>query len=180
MQDEVNPASWESPMTERKPAGMRFESWAERQIREAQERGEFDNLAGAGKPLSGLTGHYDEMWWVKQVVQREHLSVLPPMLALRKEAEALLTGLSDMPSESAVRDQVDDYNVRVVAAIRQPRDGPLVSIPRRLDVDEVVGEWKRQRAARPTPVPPRAAVEVTHSSVSRIRWWRRLRAKARR
>ena len=29
------------------------ESWVEKQIREAQERGEFDNLPGAGKPLSG-------------------------------------------------------------------------------------------------------------------------------
>jgi hypothetical protein len=81
-------------MTERKPAGMRFESWVERQIREAQDRGEFDNLAGAGKPLPGLTGHYDDMWWVKRVVQREHLSLLPPMLALRKEAEELLAGLA--------------------------------------------------------------------------------------
>jgi hypothetical protein len=167
-------------MTERKPVGMRFESWVERQIREAQERGEFDNLAGAGKPLPGLTGHYDEMWWVKQVVQREHLSVLPPMLALRKEAEVLLTGLADTPSESAVRDQVEDYNRRVVAAIREPRDGPLVTIPHRLDVDEVVREWKRQRAVRQTPMATPAHAEVTASSVSRTRWWRRLRARARR
>jgi hypothetical protein len=116
-------------MTERKPAGMRFESWVERQIREAQERGEFDNLAGAGKPLPGLTGQYDDMWWVKQVVQRERLSLLPSMLALRKEAEELLAGLADVPSELAVRDQVEDYNARVVAAIRQPRDGPMKSSP---------------------------------------------------
>jgi hypothetical protein len=178
MHGEVNPSQLGVPMTERKPAGMRFESWVERQIREAQERGEFDNLAGAGKPLRGLTGHYDEMWWVKQVVQREHLSVLPPMLALRKEAEALLTGLADVPSESAVRDLVEDYNVRVVAAIRQPRDGPLVSIPRRLDVDDVVGEWKRQHGAR-TPTPTPAPAHVTHSSESRISWWRRLWVRAR-
>ena len=164
-------------MTERKPAGMRFESWVERQIREAQERGEFDNLTGAGKPLPGLTGHYDEMWWVKQIVQREHLSVLPPMLALRKEAEALLAGLPDMPSESAVRDQVEDYNTRVAAAIREPHDGPLVMIPRRLDVNEVVGEWKRQRAQR-TPMPSPPPAELTDLSAPRIRWWRRFWPRA--
>ena len=28
-----------------------FESWIDRQIRQAQERGDFDNLPGAGKPL---------------------------------------------------------------------------------------------------------------------------------
>ena len=161
-------------MTERKPAGMRFESWVERQIREAQERGEFDNLPGAGKPLPGLTGSYDEMWWVKQVVQREHLSVLPPMLALRKEAEELLAGLADVPTETAVRDQVEDYNARVVATIRQPRDGPLVLIPRRLDVDEVVAEWTRQRIAWRAQAPdqPAPAVADDPSTVPRTRRWR--------
>jgi hypothetical protein len=163
-------------MTERKPAGIRFESWVERQIREAQERGEFDNLAGAGKPLPGLTGHYDDMWWVKQVVQREHLSLLPPMLALRKEAEELLAGLADEPSELAVRDQVEDYNARVVAAIRQPRDGPLVMIPRRLDVDDVVAEWARLRSSRQVRVIEQHASSVAaeQMSVPWPRWRRRL------
>jgi hypothetical protein len=41
-------------MTERKPPGMRYEDWIERQIREAQERGAFDDLPGAGKPIPGL------------------------------------------------------------------------------------------------------------------------------
>ncbi len=132
-------------MTERKPAGVRFETWVERQIREAQERGEFENLPGAGKPLPGLTGHYDDQWWVKQVAQREHLSLLPPMLVLRKEAEELLAGLGDLPSETAVREVVADYNTRVVEAIRRPQDGPLVAIPRRLDVEDVVTDWAQRR-----------------------------------
>ena len=167
-------------MTERKPAGMRFETWVERQIREAQERGEFDNLPGAGKPLTGLTGNCDEMWWVKQVVRRENLSVLPPMLALRKEAEELLAGLADVPSEAAVRDLVEDYNARVVATIREPRDGPLVRIPRRLDVDDVVADWARRRVARGTPTEqhPVLAETAPHpasesAASGRLRWlWR--------
>ncbi|MEV4218944.1 DUF1992 domain-containing protein [Nonomuraea sp. NPDC049725] len=52
-------------MTERKPGGMQFESWVDRQIREAQERGEFDDLPGAGKPLPGADKPYDEHWWIK-------------------------------------------------------------------------------------------------------------------
>ena len=43
-----------------------LESLVERQIREAQERGEFENLPGAGKPLRGLGGADDPDWWVKQ------------------------------------------------------------------------------------------------------------------
>lgn len=38
-------------MTERKPAGMSFPSWIDQQINEAAERGAFDHLPGAGKPL---------------------------------------------------------------------------------------------------------------------------------
>jgi hypothetical protein len=133
-------------VTERKPAGMPFESWVERQIREAQERGEFDDLPGAGKPLPGLTGQYDEMWWVRQVVEREQISTLPPMLALRREAEDLLDGLAGVPSEAEVRDLVKDYNARLAEAIRRPQDGPLFAIARRLDIDEVLAEWARRRA----------------------------------
>ena len=61
-----------------------FESLVERQIREAQERGEFDNLPGAGKPLRGLDGREDPDWWVKQMMQREGLDMadaLPPVMA---------------------------------------------------------------------------------------------------
>ena len=38
-------------MTDRKPPGVGFQTWVERQIREAMERGEFDNLPGKGKPI---------------------------------------------------------------------------------------------------------------------------------
>src|SRR5829696_7061355 len=63
---------WEEPKT----AGaswMRYESWVERQVREAIERGEFDNLPGQGKPIRGLNGRDDENWWVKSYLEREHL-----------------------------------------------------------------------------------------------------------
>ena len=74
-------------MTERKPPGVSFESWVDRQIREAQERGAFDDLPGAGKPLPGHQEPYDENWWLKRKISSEDLSLLPPSLALRKEAE---------------------------------------------------------------------------------------------
>jgi hypothetical protein len=125
---------------------MPFESWVEHQIREAQERGEFNDLPGAGKPLPGLTGDYDEMWWLRQLAEREQVSTLPPMLALRKEAEDLLDGLAGVPAEADVRDLVTDYNARVAEAIRRPQEGPLFAIARRLDIDEVLAEWVRRRA----------------------------------
>jgi DnaJ family protein C protein 28 len=42
----------ESASKKRKYYGRRFEDYVSEQIREAMERGEFDNLPGAGKPLN--------------------------------------------------------------------------------------------------------------------------------
>jgi hypothetical protein len=71
-------------MTERKPPGTSWETWVDEQIRVAREQGAFDNLPGAGKPLPNLDQEYDLAAWVKQLVQREQLSILPPSLELHR------------------------------------------------------------------------------------------------
>ena len=49
---DIGPArSFDSDVTERKPAGKSWESWREELIQLAHEEGAFDNLPGAGKPL---------------------------------------------------------------------------------------------------------------------------------
>ncbi len=45
--------------------------YVERKIREAKERGEFDDLPGSGEPLQDLND--DPNWWVKKWVKREQL-----------------------------------------------------------------------------------------------------------
>ncbi len=58
------------------------ESWVERQIREATERGEFSGLTGHGKPLD-LGDPDDPDWWVKRYLDREGLDAsasMPPVL----------------------------------------------------------------------------------------------------
>ena len=74
-------------MTERKPPGVSWETWIDRQIREGMERGDFDGLAGHGKPLADVDRPHDELWWVRNKLQREGVSYLPPTLALRKDVE---------------------------------------------------------------------------------------------
>jgi len=127
-------------VTERKPAGTSFETWIERQIREAQDRGEFDNLPGAGKPIPGIDSD-DEMWWVKQKLRRENLSYLPPTLALRKEVEQVLATAPNAPSEAAVRQLVAEINAKITAAIRTPPEGPPLNLMP-LDADRVVESWR--------------------------------------
>ena len=45
----------------------------ERQIREAMERGEFDDLPGAGRPIPDLGAGYDPAWWAKRWLERARL-----------------------------------------------------------------------------------------------------------
>jgi hypothetical protein len=136
-------------MTERKPPGVSFESWIERQIREAADRGEFDNLPGAGKPIADLDRPYDESWWIKQKLHREHVSYLPPTLSLRKEAEDALARASQARSEPDVRQIVADINEKILEAIRKPPSGPPLNLVP-FDIERVVREWREQHGGRST------------------------------
>ncbi|WP_433271970.1 DUF1992 domain-containing protein [Actinosynnema sp. CS-041913] len=131
-------------MTERKPAGVSFETWIERQIREAQERGEFDDLPGAGKPLSGLSGPHDELWWVKEKIRREEGTALPPTLRLRKEAAAAREAAGRAGSEEEVRRILGEINEKIRDAIRKPMSGPPLNLMP-FDVEHVVAEWRERR-----------------------------------
>jgi anion-transporting ArsA/GET3 family ATPase len=49
------------------------QSFIERKIEEAIAAGEFDDLPGAGKPISDLDLSYDPSWWVRKWVKRERV-----------------------------------------------------------------------------------------------------------
>ena len=124
---------------------MPYESWVERQIREATERGEFDNLPGQGKPIKGLNGRDEENWWVKAYLEREQLPLpLPTSLALRKEVMELPETLTDVPDEQSVREIVSDLNHRIAASHRIRADGPPIVV-RVVDVEATVATWRRRR-----------------------------------
>jgi Domain of unknown function (DUF1992) len=131
-------------MTERKPAGLRFESWVERQIREAAERGEFDNLPGAGEPFADLNEPYDELWWIKDKLRRENLSYLPPTLALRKEASEARAAAVGAATEAEARRIVAKINEKILEAIRKPLSGPPLDLAP-FDIDRILDEWRANR-----------------------------------
>ncbi|REE72928.1 uncharacterized protein DUF1992 [Rhodococcus wratislaviensis] len=162
-------------VTERKPPGVSFESWIDKQIRLAQERGDFDDLPGAGKPIPAGDVD-DELWWVKNYLRRENLpsdSLLPTPLQLRKEIERLPDTIRGLPSERAVRDVVAQLNLQIVAWLRVP-SGPRIPVSP-VDADEVVATWRQQN--QPTRKPPVAAPADPESDPRRAgrRWWRRKR-----
>jgi hypothetical protein len=134
-------------MTERKPPGISFESFVDKQIREATERGDFDDLPGAGQPLRDAQQPYDEQWWLKRKLRDEGVAQLPPTLALRKEAEEALAEAARAPSEEAVRGIVADINDKIRDALRRPMDGPPLRL-RPHDPEEVVRDWRERRSER--------------------------------
>jgi Domain of unknown function (DUF1992) len=124
---------------------MPYESWVERQIREATERGDFDNLPGAGRPLPGLNGRDDQDWWLKGFLEREKISMpLPTSLALRKEITDLPQTLADVRDEDEVRRIGEDLNERIRDSHRRKVDGPAL-VHRPVDVEATVAEWRRNR-----------------------------------
>lgn len=132
-------------MTERKPPGVSFESWVDRQVRRAEQERPLRDLPGAGKPLEGLDGPYDELWWVKEKLRREQVSVLPPSLAVRKAAEDLLASLGTVPTEEQLRRLVAAHNERVADLARRPDPGPAVVV-RPLRMDDVLQRWHEARS----------------------------------
>jgi Domain of unknown function (DUF1992) len=130
-------------MTERKPPGVGFGTWVERQIREATDRGEFDNLPGAGKPIADLDKPHDELWWVKQKLRREDFAYLPPTMALRKEAEDALEAASRAASEAEARRIVADINRKITEGNRKAASGPPLNLTP-FDVERVVGAWRER------------------------------------
>ena len=133
-------------MTDRKPPGVGFRTWVERQIREAAERGAFDNLPGAGKPIADLDKPHDELWWVKEKLRRENLSYLPPTIALRREAEDALAAAYQARSEDQVRRIMADINARIVDGNRKAASGPPLNLMP-FDVERVVRTWRGRREA---------------------------------
>ncbi|WP_189331782.1 DUF1992 domain-containing protein [Actinoplanes ianthinogenes] len=123
-----------------------YESSIDRQMREATERGDFENLPGAGKPLDGHGEEYDEDWWVKDWLRREGATagVIPPTLALRRAVEDLETVVGRLHTERDVRELVAGLNAKIDKSRRGYLDGPPV-ILRPLDPDAVVESWRSRR-----------------------------------
>lgn len=124
--------------------------WVDLQVKRAMERGEFDNLPGQGEPLGDLGPPEDRDWWLKGLIAREQISgVLPAALQLRKEDLELDDVLDREVLERSVREEVEDFNRRIVEARRQLQGGPPVVTPTR-DIEVEVERWRERRRGRHT------------------------------
>ena len=134
-------------MTETKPPGKSWDSWIEELIGEARADGAFDNLPGAGKPLPGIDRPYDPDWWVKRLIEREQITVLPPALALLRKVESTLAAIWTLTSEADVRTRMDALNRDIATVNARATEGPPTRLSA-LDVESVVAEWRRRSTGR--------------------------------
>jgi len=159
----------------------RQHEYVDLQIKQAMERGDFDDLPGAGKPIKNLGTQHDPDWWIKQLIEREKITgVLPPALQLRKDDAELDAKLDRHTAESEVRRELEEFNARVIKARYTPVDGPpLITMPR--DVEADVDAWRgrrrsRRREAASTPAPAPSTSQRTPER--RRRWFRRRARRA--
>jgi hypothetical protein len=135
-------------MTERKPPERSWRSWVEEQIQDAQREGEFDRLEGKGKPIPDIEAPYDPLWWVKKLMEREKLSVLPPALEVRSKVERMIESLWTLRHEPLVVERISAINAEIARANRTTAAGPPTTLSP-LDLYATLAEWRR-RAASPT------------------------------
>jgi len=167
-------------MTERKPPQMKFSTWIDQQVADAERRGVFDDLPGAGKPLNLRPGAADGDYgqaWLRDYARREGVpaeEMLPTPLRLRREIERLAETAGEFRSEAEVREAAADLNRRIVEWRRIPL-GPPVHV-RLVNADDLVARWRAARRARAAAGPPPAAEPVPPPGPRprrlRLRWRR--------
>jgi len=152
------------------PAWPPYSAWIDQQISEAEERGAFDDLPGAGKPLPNRPEDEDGLAWVRNWMRREGVSpavMLPEPLKLRRESARLAETVHDLPSEQEVRDAVAELNQRIMEWRKIPL-GPPIFVPL-VDEEKMLSMWRERQPA----APPADAGAARAAAPARPRWWRR-------
>lgn len=103
-----------------------YQKIIEEKIKEAQERGEFDNLPGKGKPLDldDENGIPEDLRLAYKVLK--NANCLPPELELRKEITHMKELLSGIPDEEEKYRQVKRINLMITRLNMMGHSSPLL------------------------------------------------------
>ena len=135
-------------MTDRKPPEMSFRTWINQQISQAEERGAFDNLPGAGQAAPpqrrgrrrpGLAAG------VRAPGGRAERGAAAVAAAAAQGDRAAGRGGALLASEQEVRDAVAELNARIMEWRRIPV-GPPVFVPL-ADEEALVTRWREAHPA---------------------------------
>lgn len=118
--------------------------WAdavEKQIRDAMDRGEFDDLPGTGHRLE--LGDTDDAWWARR--KMDELRRHDQLIAEARQIGAEIDRLWTLPAESQVRAQVEALNRRIDEINQIMPDSEQVEL---IDPLEAVRTWHRMHRLR--------------------------------
>lgn len=98
----------------------------ERKIKEAQERGEFDNLPGRGKPLKleDDSGVPEDLRMSYKILK--NADCLPPELELKKEIRQMEDMLAGIPDEKERYRLIKKINLKITRLNMMGRGSPLL------------------------------------------------------
>jgi hypothetical protein len=102
-----------------------YQKIIEQKIREAAEKGEFDNLPGQGKPLNleDESGIPEDLRLAYKVLK--NANCLPPEIELRKEIRQMEDLLADIPDEKEKYRQIKKINLKIMKLNMMGHKSPL-------------------------------------------------------
>lgn len=125
------------------PQPIEYQLLAERRIRQAMEEGEFDGLAGTGRPVPGLDRPYDPAWWARAYLERR--AAVDRAVELAAAIERRMGSVWALPGPAEVTAEVGRLNSLLEAANQGLPPGERVPL---LDPEDVLATWRRMGAIR--------------------------------
>jgi hypothetical protein len=103
-----------------------YQKIVEKKIKEASEKGEFDNLPGKGKPLvlDDENGIPEDLRLAYKVLK--NADCLPPEIELRKEIRQMEDMLENIPDEKERYRQIKKINYKIMQLNMMGHKSPLL------------------------------------------------------
>ena len=86
---------------------------------------------------------YDPLWWVKNLIQRENISSLPPSLEIKRKVQRELETIWHLRREEDVRAKVGALNAEISRINRNAISGPPTT-QTLLDLEAIVQQWRER------------------------------------
>jgi len=103
-----------------------FQKIVETRIKEAQERGDFDNLPGYGKPINIEDDSHvpEDMRLAHKILK--NADCIPPELQLRKDIRQMEDMLDNIPDEKEKYRQIKKINFKIMQLNMMGKGSPLM------------------------------------------------------
>ena len=110
----------------RYPIMFAFQKIVEKRIKDAQERGDFEDLPGHGEPINIEDDSHipEEMRLTYKILK--NADCLPPELQLRKEIRQMEDMLDGIPDEKEKYRQIKKINYKIMQLNMMGRGSPLM------------------------------------------------------